>query len=187
MKTKSLLFSLFIAYFAIISAANAQKFTTKTGTIRFFSEAPAENIEALNRQVNSALDVSTGDFVFKVLMKGFQFEKALMQEHFNENYVESNKYPSATFIGKIISSNLSDLNKIGTYEVEVSGDLTIRGKTQKITEKGSFEVKAGAIAGKSKFYIKLADFDIKIPKTVVKNISETIEITVDVNLEALAK
>jgi hypothetical protein len=161
---------------------NAQRFATKTGFIRFFSEAPAENIEAINRQVNSALDTQSGDFVFRLLMKGFQFEKALMQEHFNENYVESHKFPNATFNGKVLNASNIDWSKNGTHEVEVSGDLTIKGITRKVTEKGTFEVKDGTINGKSKFYIKLADYDIKIPKAVVKNIAETIEINVDVSL-----
>lgn len=164
---------------------NAQRYATKTGFIRFYSEAPAENIEAVNRQVNSALDTQTGDFVFRLLMKGFQFEKALMQEHFNENYVESHKFPNATFNGKVVNAGSIDWSKNGTHEVEVSGDLTIKGITRKVTEKGTFEVKDGVITGKSKFYIKLADYDIKIPKAVVKNIAETIEINVDVSLTAL--
>lgn len=164
---------------------NAQRYATKTGFIRFYSEAPAENIEAVNRQVNSALDTQTGDFVFRLLMKGFQFEKALMQEHFNENYVESHKFPNATFNGKVVNSGSIDWSKNGTHNVEVSGDLTIKGVTRKVTEKGTFEVKDGIIIGKSKFYVKLADYDIKIPKAVVKNIAETIEINVDVSLTAL--
>jgi hypothetical protein len=164
---------------------NAQKYATKTGVIRFYSEAPAENIEAFNRQVNSALDASNGDFVFRVLMKGFQFEKALMQEHFNENYVESHKFPNATFIGKVSNLSSIDLSKNGTYETEVKGNLTIKGVTKEITEKGVFEVKDGVINGKSTFIVKLADYDIKIPKAVVKNISETIEINVDISLTLL--
>ena len=87
---------------------NAQKYITKTGFIRFYSDAPLEKIEALNRQVNAALDITSGDLVFKVLMKSFHFEKALMQEHFNENYVESDKYPNAEFRGKI--TNLKDIS-----------------------------------------------------------------------------
>lgn len=163
----------------------AQRYATKTGFIRFYSEAPAENIEAINRQVNSALDTRTGDFVFRVLMKGFQFEKALMQEHFNENYVESHKFPNATFNGKVLNAGNIDWTKNGTYEVEVSGDLTIKGITRKVSEKGTFEIKDGTINGKSTFYIKLADYGIKIPKAVVRNIAETIEINVDVSLTAL--
>ena len=81
--------------------ASAQKFMTKNGTITFSSETPLEKFDAVNRQVNAALDFATGDFVFKVLIRGFEFEKALMQEHFNENYMESSKFPKATFKGKL--------------------------------------------------------------------------------------
>jgi hypothetical protein len=92
---------------------------TKAGTIKFSSATPMEKIEGTNRQVNSALNFSTGDFVFKVLIRGFEFEKALMQEHFNENYVESDKFPSATFVGKV--TNIADINisKDGVYNANV--------------------------------------------------------------------
>jgi polyisoprenoid-binding protein YceI len=174
-----------ILFFLLITAfpANAQKYITKTGHIRFYSEAPLEKIEANNRQVNSALDVTTGGFVFKVLMKSFEFEKALMQEHFNENYVESDKYPNATFVGKI--TNLKDINleKDGVYDATIGGKLTLHGVTKDITENGTFEVKQGKISGKAKFNLVLADFKITIPGTVGNNISKTIEITVNVNLE----
>jgi len=163
----------------------AQKYTTKTGTIRFFSVAPAENIEAFNHQVNSAIDIVTGDFVFRVLMKGFRFEKALMQEHFNENYVESHKFPNAKFIGTIDEMKELDLTKNGIYEVSVSGNLTIHGITKKVKEKGTLEVKYGIILAHSVFFVKVADYEIKIPKTVMKNIAESIEVTVDVSLTAL--
>lgn len=164
----------------------SQKYMTKNGSIHFYSETPIETIQADNKQVNSALDIQTGDFVFKVLMKSFVFEKALMQEHFNENYVESDKFPNATFQGKV--SNLSAINftKEGTYEATVEGDLTIHGVTRKISEKGTFTVKPGDIIhANSKFMVKPADYDIKIPATVMKNIAETIEVTVDVELSKL--
>jgi polyisoprenoid-binding protein YceI len=136
--------------------------------------------------VNSALDIQTGDFVFKVLMKSFVFEKALMQEHFNENYVESDKFPNATFQGKIANFSAVDFTKEGTYDVTVEGDLTIHGITKKISEKGTFTVKAGdKIHGNSKFMVKPADYDIKIPSTVMNNIAETIEVTVDVELSKM--
>ena len=98
--------------------------------IRFYSKSQLEKIEAVNRQVNTALLVQTGDFVFRVLIKSFNFEKALMQEHFNENYLESDKYPEATFLGKII--NIKDINftKEGSYPATVEGKLTIHGQTQ---------------------------------------------------------
>lgn len=183
MKTVSVLFLMLAMLTSLHS--QAQRYATKTGTIRFYSEAPAENIEAINKQVNSALDLSSGDFVFRVLMKGFQFEKALMQEHFNENYVESAKFPNASFSGKVTNISGFDRSKTGVFEATVEGDLTIKGVSRKVSEKGSFEMKDGSIVGKSTFYIKLADYDIKIPKAVVRNIAETIEINVEVFLNPL--
>ena len=170
-----------------LGSAQAQKYITKTGHIHFFASTLMEDIDAHNRQVNSALDQQTGDFVFKVLMKSFQFERALMQEHFNENYVESDKFPNASFIGKVL--NIKDINfaKNGVYNASVEGDLTIKGVTKKVTEKGTFEVKDGKVIGKSTFNILLADFDIKIPNAVADKIAKSFKIDVDVNLEKLAK
>lgn len=179
--------TLILFIFIALGSTHAQKYITKTGHIRFFSETPVENIEAHNHQVNSYLDEQTGDFVFKVLMKSFQFEKALMQEHFNENYVESDKFPNASFTGKVLNMKDLNLTKNGTYNVKVEGELTIKGVTKKITEKGTFEVKDGRVNGKSTFNILLADFGIKIPNAVANNISKTIQIDVDVNLEKLAR
>jgi len=170
-----------------VGNAQAQKYITKNGHIRFFSSTPVENIEADNRQVNCALDQQTGDFVFKVLMKSFEFEKALMQEHFNENYVESDKFPSATFNGKVKNIGAIDFSKNGIYNVVIEGDMTIKGITKKVSEKGTFEVKDGKVLGKSTFNLLLADYGIKIPNTVANNISKSIRIDVDVNLEKLAK
>lgn len=181
------LIALFLISILGVSSAQAQKYITKTGHIRFFSSTPMEDIEAHNRQVNSALDEQTGDFVFKVLMKSFGFEKALMQEHFNENYAESDKFPSASFSGKVLNIKELDFSKNGVYPVTVEGDLTIKGVTKKVTEKGTFEVKDGKISGKSTFTILLADYNFKIPNAVANNISKTIQIDVDVNLEKLVK
>jgi hypothetical protein len=174
-----------ILIIAIIGSFNAeaQKFMTKNGNIKFYSETPMETIEATNNQVNAALDSQTGDLVFKVLIKSFQFEKALMQEHFNENYMESDKIPNATFQGKVTNLSAIDFKKEGAYEATIEGDLTIHGVTKKISEKGTFTVKAGdKIHGLSKFNVKPADYSIKIPGAVVKNIAETLEVTVDIEL-----
>ena len=116
--------------------ASAQKYITKTGHIRFYSDAPLEKIEANNRQVNSALDAATGNFVFKVLMKSFEFEKALMQEHFNENYMESDKYPNSTFVGKVTNLSTIDFQRQGKYPAEVDGKLTLHGVTKQGKTKG---------------------------------------------------
>ncbi len=172
--------------FSYHQEVQAQRYVTKDGRITFFSEAPAENIEAFNNQVNSALDIGSGDFIFRVLMKSFQFEKALMQEHFNENYIESHKHPNATFSGKVTNLEAIDFGTPGTYNAVVSGDLTIKGITKSITEEGMFEVNAdGTIHGQATFMIAIADFDIKIPRAVINNIAEEIEIKVDVKLSPL--
>jgi len=171
----------------IVLEVSAQRYLTKNGHIKFYSETPMETIEANNQQVNSALDISTGDFVFKVLMKSFEFEKALMQEHFNENYVESDKFPNTTFKGKILKISGYDLTSEGTYEVEVEGDLTMHGVTKKVTEKGTLSVSDNGIEGKAVFIVKPEDYKIKIPKTVVDNIAEELEVTVHVKLEEYKK
>ena len=171
--------------FCIISAASAQKYATKNGKISFFSQTAVEKIEAHNNQVNSAMDIANGDFVFKALIRGFEFEKALMQEHFNENYMESDKYPNSIFKGKI--SNIKDINftKDGKYNVTVEGDLTIHNITQKVSVKGTIELKSGEIRADAKFNVLLKDYNIKVPNTVINNISENIEIKVNVELKNL--
>jgi polyisoprenoid-binding protein YceI len=174
---------LLILVFMTAISAGAQKYITKTGHIRFYSDASLEKIEAHNRQVNSALDFATGGFVFKVLMKSFEFEKALMQEHFNENYVESDKYPNATFVGKVTNMNEVNPEKEGIYDANTEGKLTMHGVTKDVKVKGTFEVKQGKIIGKAKFNLTIADYNIKIPGAVGNNISKTIEVTVDITLD----
>lgn len=186
MKTK--LIPIVLVLFTMASMpATAQKYMTKNGKISFYSDAPTEKIEAQNNQVNSALDITTGDFVFKVLMKSFQFEKALMQEHFNENYVESDKYPNATFIGRVTNIDQINFKENGTYPASIEGELSLHGVTQKISERGTFEVKDGTIHGFSVFYVAVADYNIKIPQAVITNIAEKIEIKVEISLSPLNK
>jgi hypothetical protein len=95
----------------LTNIANGQKYFTKTGTISFFSETPMEKIEAQTKSANCVLDASTGKLEFAVLIKSFQFEKALMQEHFNENYMESTKFPKSTFKGQLDNFSSIDLSK----------------------------------------------------------------------------
>lgn len=180
--------TILISFLALLLSTNvvySQKYMTKNGHIRFFSSTPMEDIEAHNRQVNAALDASTGDFVFKVLIKSFEFEKALMQEHFNENYLESHKFPNASFQGKITNLSAMDFSKDGTHNADIEGKLTIHGVTKDISEKGTFTVKDGVVQGFSKFFVKVADYEIKIPGAVVNNIAESIEVSVDVKLEGI--
>ncbi len=172
-----------IIFFAVIlllsiTGASAQKVYTKNGNISFFSTAPLENITADNNQVMSVLDTKTGELLFSVLIKGFHFKKSLMEEHFNENYLESNKYPKASFKGNVSEKNKIDYSKDGTHSVNVNGDMTIHGVTQKVSASGTISVKSGAVSAVSKFTIKLADYNIGIPGVVKDQIAETIDINV---------
>lgn len=159
-------------------SCTAQVFFTKNGLISFFSSAPVENIKADNNQVISIINTTTGDIQFSLLINAFRFKKNLMEEHFNENYMESKKYPKAGFKGKIVDLSKVNFKADGTYPVTISGDLTIHGITNKITSTGTISVKAGIISTSSKFWVKLADYKIEIPKIVKDNIAKVVEVTV---------
>lgn len=161
--------------------ADAQNiYMTKTGKISFFSRAKSiDKVEADNNEVSSVLNTQTGEMVFAVLIKGFHFESALMEEHFNENYLESGKFPKSTFKGKISNPAVVNFSKDGAYAVTVDGDMTLHGVTKKISSTGSITVKAGKISAFSKFTVKLKDFNISIPSLVADKISEDIDVTVD--------
>lgn len=173
--TKTLLLLLFISLTAI---SHGQRLITRTGMISFFSRTPLEDIKAENRQVNAAVDLDNKNLAFVALMKGFLFPRALMQEHFNENYVESDKYPKTNFSG----SFTGDVNKLkdGTYNVRVKGELTVHGVTRPIEGPGSFEVKNGNLTGRSNFRIFPADFNIKIPSLVKNKIAKEIDVAVQI-------
>lgn len=183
MKVIQLLF--FMLLFA--NSLVAQKYFTRSGKITFTSEAPLEKIEAVNQKATSVMDAASGRMEFAVLIKAFQFEKALMQEHFNENYLESDKFPKAKFKGQIDNFSKVNFSKDGTYEVTVSGDLTIHGVTKPASAKGKFTVNNGQISANSTFEATVADFDIKIPGVVRDNIAKTVEIIVDVDYQLFKK
>ena len=180
---KKLLFISFLI--SSVAFVNAQgMYMTKTGKVSFYSRAKSiEKVEADNNEVSSIFNTQTGDLVFAILIKSFHFESALMEEHFNENYLESSKFPKATFKGKI--SNLASVNltKDGAYPVTVDGDLTLHGVTKKVSSTGSVTIKSGKIAAFSKFSVKLKDYEITIPSLVKDKISEDIDITVDCKYE----
>jgi hypothetical protein len=170
-----------IICFLLANTANAQdKFLTKSGKVTFFSEATMENIEAENNQVLSIVDSKDGAMAIAILMKSFLFEKALMQEHFNENYVESDKYPKATFKGKIEDFETTYSSATKT-EVTVKGTLTIHGKSKEVTIPALFLKKDNAIVMSGEFFVTLSDFDVKIPTVVAKNIAKKIKVSFDFN------
>lgn len=155
----------------------AQTSYTKNGNISFFSKTNLEDISAENDQVMSTLDVQTGQLQFSVLVKAFRFKKSLMEEHFNENYLESDKFPKATFKGNIKEWKI-DLSKDGSFPVSVAGDLTIHGVTNSVNVPATITIKNGIVTGNTTFNIKVDDYKISIPKLVKDNIAETIKITV---------
>mgnify|MGYP001244827819 CR=1 FL=1 len=156
---------------------NAQQYIGSDGEITFFSEAPLENISAINKKVSAVYDNDTKDIVFQLFIKDFIFPKALMQEHFNENYLESDIYPKSTFTGKVISNN--------TDNSLVEGNLTIHGKTNKITVSGTLKDENNKFNISAKFIIKLKDYDIDIPKIIMYKLAEEIEVTVNIELKEL--
>ena len=165
----------------------AQKYFSRTGHVNFFSDTKMEDIKADNTKATVIVDAASGAVEFSLLIKSFEFEKALMQEHFNENYVESDKFPNAMFKGKVANLNDIDFKTNGEYQVVVEGEMTIHGETKPIQTTGKFQVTDETISGRSVFIVKPEDYKIKIPNTVVQNIAEEIEVTVEVSLKALKK
>jgi len=160
-----------------------QSYLTKNGKISFFSKTDLENIDAVNNQVVSVITPQTGSIAFSVLINGFLFKKALMQEHFNENYMESAKDPKAGFKGTITDLSKVNFTTDGSYNITVTGDLSIHNVTNKITLPAVIIVKSGKISASTSFKVKLDDYKISVPKIVESNISKTIEIKVDCNYE----
>lgn len=160
----------------------AQIYKSEDAMLSFFSSAPIEDIKAESKKGVSAVNFDTKSIYFRVAIRSFEFPKSLMQEHFNENYLESGKYPFAEFKGNI--QGKVDLTKDGVYPVTVQGDLTIHGVTKNYLVNGDFKVERGIITGKSTFPVKLVDHHIKIPSIVIKNIAEIVDVSVAVSYHA---
>jgi polyisoprenoid-binding protein YceI len=177
---------LLLAFVAIAFFSSAQtKYFTKTARIFFDASSSLEKIDAINDKGTSVIDFSTGQIEVGVLMKAFLFERALMQEHFNENYVESDKFPKAVFKGTIADPSSIDKSKDGTYPVKATGKLTLHGVTKDVSTTVMFTVKNGAISAATDFKIETADYDIEIPGVVKDKIAKTVNINVQANYEPL--
>ena len=157
-------FFLILSTLLLVTTAHAQdRFFTKTGKVEFISKAPLEDIEAKNKTVTAVLDTKSGALQFNVQMKSFEFEKALMQEHFNENYMESHKFPKAEFKGVLANNAAVNYSKDGTYPVTVKGKLTIRNTTKDVEVPGTLTINGDKIEAASTFNILLSDYKISIP------------------------
>jgi polyisoprenoid-binding protein YceI len=182
--------NLILLLFAVVLATTAsfgQKYFTKAGNINFdaTSASSPEKIEGVNRTVTCVLDTKTGNLQFAVLMKGFEFEKALMEEHFNENYIESEKFPKAEFKGAVANNDKVNYAKDGTYTATVKGKLTMHGETKDVETEGKITVQGGKISAIAGFNVLLSDFNISIPGLVADKVSKTAKINVACSLEPL--
>nr|WP_294794429.1 YceI family protein [uncultured Mucilaginibacter sp.] len=165
-----------LAWMSVINQAGQGLYACKNATISLFSSAPIEDIAAKTSAGTSVYNATTGDLVFSVNISSFQFRKSLMQEHFNSDYLESDKYPKASFKGKI--QERIDLTKNGSYPVTVTGELDVHGVKQTRTIPGSITVNNGNVTMAAEFMVKCADHNIKIPKIVFHNIAESIKLNV---------
>ena len=175
----------FIVGFAILllldlPAAKAQMFTFSTGSVSFFSKTAMENIDARNSTPKVLLQIKEKKIALIAENTSFKFVSKLMEEHYNEKYVESEKFPLATFQGKINED--IDLTKDGVYAVTVTGTFSLHGVPKERTIPGTITVKNGEINVKSVFAVACGDHKIIIPSIVGAKISETVDVTVDVNL-----
>ena len=177
---------LLLATVAVAFFATAQsRFFTRNARVFFDASSPLEKIEAINDKANSVIDLSTGQIEFGVLLKAFLFERALMQEHFNENYVESDKFPKAIFKGTIADASSIDKSKDGSYPVKVNGKLTLHGVTKDMSTTATITVKNGVLSAVTDFKIETADYDIEIPGVVKDKVAKTVNINVQASYEPL--
>ena len=161
---------------AWVSATEAlsQKYVIEKSDIGFFSDAAIEDIKAANKKASGIFNTATGDIVFSIPINEFQFEKSLMQEHFNEKYMESDKFPKATFQGKVSDF---DVNLTASRQAKAKGKLTIHGVTNEVEIPGTIEKKDDKLVLKTKFMVKLVDHKITIPQLLWQNIAEQVEVT----------
>lgn len=170
---------LFLAFFGG-AKVHSQKFSLEKSTVIFFSDGLIEDISATNKKSIALIDISTGEVAFQIPIKDFEFERDLMKQHFNEKYLETEKYPKASFGAKLSGF---DKAKTGTQQVIAEGKLTIHGVTKEVKIPGTIELTGTQGFIKAKFMVKLADYKIKIPTVVFKNIAEEVEVTVDFTLK----
>ncbi len=172
----------------IVLGLQAQKQLTREAFIKFYSETSIENIEAKTNEASSVIDLEKGEFVCQVLMKSFYFEKALMQEHFNENYVESEKYPKAVFKGKFGDwDGVPNLNENGELKKKLSGTMSLHGIEKPFQAESIINIQSGKVSMTSEFLISPEDYKIEIPSAVVDKIAKEIEVSFTANFTPLNK
>ena len=159
-----------------LCSVKGQQYKLLESKVTFFSDAPMEDIEATTTKARSLFNLNTGEIAFVIPIRSFEFPKKLMQEHFNENYMESHKYPDATFKGKVSGY---DQQKKGKQKVKAKGVLHIHGVSHEVETEGLLELQPKAVRIEAKFPVKVADYKIEIPQLVFYNIAE--EVVVSLN------
>lgn len=154
----------------------AQKFTVEKSNVVFFSDALIEDITATNKKASGIFNPDNGDIVFSIPITAFKFAKALMQEHFNEKYMESDKFPKATFQGKIVGYDKANTD---TQSAKAIGKMTIHGVTREVEIPGTIIRQGNKLQLNTKFMVKLADYNIAIPQLLLQNIAEQVEVTAE--------
>jgi len=156
-------------------------FTIDLGNISFTSNAPLEIIKAKSVRLRGVIDISKGTFGLTVPITSFEgFNNPLQKTHFNENYMESNKYPNATFRGKIIEN--IDFSVPGLFNIRAKGNLEIHGIGRERIIKGTIDIKENQLEISSNFQILLQEHEISIPKIVYQKIAEEIEVSINARL-----
>lgn len=179
---------LFLFSFLSFSLLSQGRFYTKSASIVFDADGPLDDIEKIHAKTSTAtcvLDAATGQMEWSVNIRGFKFENALMEEHFNENYLESDKFPKAIFKGNITSPGQVKWTTDGVYPVKVQGKMTIHGVTKDIVAEGKIAVKNKEVSAASDFEIALEDYAIKIPSVVGFKIAKVAKVTIQAKLEVL--
>ena len=169
---------LLVVLSAVTLIGHAQKYVVDKSMISFFSHAAIEDISAKNEKIASIFNAATGEIVFQIPISEFKFAKSLMQEHFNEKYMESDKYPKASFQGVIAGY---DASAQGAQQLKAKGKLTIHGVTKDVEIPGTLEKQGDKLALKTKFIVKLEDYNITRPQLLWKNIAEQVEVTTDIS------
>ncbi len=179
----TLAFLLCSTIFSYLSAQTLYK--TTNAEVSFFSKTPLENIDGKTNTATALIGVEKKEVVFFITNNSFQFPNKLMQEHFNEKYMESEKFPYSTFKGTI--QDAIDLKVAGVYKVKVKGKLTIHGVEQERIIDGTVTVSNGKIDVVSDFKVKVADHNIEIPSVVTAKIAEELDVKIVASLVPKAK
>src|SRR5688572_27638401 len=167
--------SFVLILFLHFNGFSQKRFFSEKSNITFFSAGVIEEIRATNTKVTSILDLLTGEIAYLLSPKDFQFEKKLMQVHFNEKYMETEKFPRSTFKGKIVGL---DASITSLQQVKAVGQLSIHGVTRDVNIPGTLHIEGNTVTLRAKFIVKLLDYNIKVPQIVWQNIAQEVEVNV---------